>query len=60
MAVAEYGERSNKRTKDTEKAMRDLAEKVGFNFICIQVHNHLSELLWTWSGSVFRIFRISE
>ncbi|XP_045110404.1 zinc finger MYND domain-containing protein 11-like isoform X2 [Portunus trituberculatus] len=28
MAVAEYGERSNKRTKDTEKAMRDLAEKL--------------------------------
>lgn len=38
MAVAEYGERSNKRTKDTEKAMRDLAEKVGTNLVYIYIY----------------------
>lgn len=30
MALEEYGEKSRRRAKDTEKAMRDLADKVNY------------------------------
>ncbi len=65
MAVAEYGERSNKKTKDTEKAMRDLAEKVGrYMVLCplFCTYNYFCYIVFMMpetsdeANEVFRIF----